>query len=62
MNLLEKMKAAGSIKVTTLNDSILFNEKDFVSTDIPIINVAFSGKLDGGIVSGITVAAGPSSH
>lgn len=60
--LLEKMKAAGSIKVTTLAESTLFNDKDLVTTSIPIINVAFSGRLDGGIVSGLTVAAGPSKH
>jgi RecA/RadA recombinase len=62
MSLLEKLKAAGSIKVTTLAESTLFNDKDLVSTPIPIINTAFSGRLDGGIVSGLTVAAGPSKH
>jgi RecA/RadA recombinase len=60
--LLEKMMGAGSIKVTTLADSTLFNDKDLTQTPIPIINVAFSGRLDGGIVSGLTVAAGPSKH
>lgn len=62
MSLLEKLKAAGSIKVTTLADSTLFNDKDLVPTDIPIINTAFSGRVDGGIVAGLTVAAGPSKH
>lgn len=62
MSILDKMKAAGSIKATTLAESSLFNEKDLVQTPIPIINAAFSGKLDGGIVSGLTVAAGPSKH
>lgn len=61
-SLLEKMKNAGSIKVTTLAESSLFNDKDMVRTAIPIINVAFSGRLDGGITSGLTVAAGPSKH
>lgn len=61
-SLLEKMKAAGSIKVTTLAESTFFNNKDSVSTAVPIINVAFSGKLDGGISSGLTVLAGPSKH
>ena len=60
--LLDKMIGAGSIKVTTLNESSLFNDKDLTQTMIPIINVAFSGRLDGGIVSGLTVAAGPSKH
>lgn len=61
-SLLDRMKAAGSLKVTTLDQSSLFNDKDLVSTPIPIINAAFSGELDGGIVSGLTVAAGPSKH
>jgi hypothetical protein len=58
--LLEKLKASGSIKVTTLAESALFNEKDFIPTSVPSINVAFSGRLDGGMVSGLTVLAGPS--
>lgn len=62
MSLLDRMKAAGSFKVTTLDDSILFHEKDLATTPIPIINVAFSGRLDGGIASGLTIAAGPSKH
>ena len=62
MSLLDKMKASGSIKATTLSASTFFNDKDVVQTPIPIINIAFTGALDGGIVSGITVAAGPSKH
>jgi RecA/RadA recombinase len=62
MSLLEKLKSAGSIKVTTLAESTLFNEKDIVPTSVPSINVAFSGKLDGGMVSGLTIVAGPSKH
>lgn len=61
-NLLERMKKAGSIKTVTLDESILFNEKDQVPTDVPIINLALSGKLDGGLVSGLTFLAGPSKH
>lgn len=60
--LLEKLKAAGSIKVTTLAESPLFNDKDFVPTAVPSINVAFSGRLDGGMCSGLTIVAGPSKH
>lgn len=62
MSLLEKLKAAGSIKVTTLAESQFFNEKDFIPTSVPIINAAFSGRLDGGMVSGLTILAGPSKH
>jgi RecA/RadA recombinase len=62
MGLMEKLSKAGSIKSTTLADSTLFNAKDLIQTKIPIINVAFSGTLDGGLVPGLTVVAGPSKH
>lgn len=56
------MRKAGSIKSTTLADSYLFNEKEFVPTRVPIINVALSGKTDGGLTNGLTFLAGPSKH
>ena len=62
MSLLEKLKAAGSVKATTLAESSFFNEKEFIPTRVPIINVALGGKLDAGLVSGLTVIAGPSKH
>ena len=33
-----------------------------VPTDVPMVNVALSGSIDGGITPGITVLAGPSKH
>lgn len=62
MSLMDKIRKAGSIKATSLKDSKLFNEKDMAPTDVPIINVALSGKLDGGLSSGLTFLAGPSKH
>lgn len=61
-SLLEKIRKSGSIKATTLSDSKLFNEKDMAPTSVPIINLALSGKLDGGLTSGLTFLAGPSKH
>lgn len=43
-----------------LSESDSFNQKDVISTEIPIINVAFSGDLNGGLLSGLTLLAGPS--
>ena len=43
-------------------ESKLFGEKDFVTTEVPMINVALSGSLNGGLTSGLTVLAGPSKH
>jgi RecA/RadA recombinase len=45
-----------------LTDSPIYNNKDVVRTRVPMINVAFSGKTDGGITSGLTIMAGPSKH
>ena len=58
--LLAKMLDAGSMPSSTLEDSIFFNEKEAVTTELPILNVAFSGRLDGGLTSGLTVFAGES--
>ena len=52
-SLMEKMKKSGTIKdVNTLQDSIYFNNKDCIPTDLPLLNVAFSGEIDGCIVTG----------
>ena len=63
MSLLERLKKAGSVKYSeTLSESKFFNEKDMIPTDVPIINMALSGKLDGGLTPGLTFLAGPSKH
>lgn len=63
MSLLEKLQKAGSIKQSTiLSQSTLFNEKDSIPTEIPIINLALSGNLNKGLSSGLTFIAGPSRN
>lgn len=63
MGLLDKLQKNSTIKETDiLTDSKLFNEKDNITTQVPMINVALSGKLDGGLTPGLTVFAGPSKH
>jgi RecA/RadA recombinase len=55
-------------KNTTIKDSEIlatskfFTKKDMIPTTVPAINVALSGRLDGGFVPGITMWAGPSKH
>jgi len=61
-SLLAKLKQAGAIKSETVADSNFFQPKDIAQTSIPIINIAFTGTLDGGLVSGLTTIAGPSKH
>jgi len=61
-DLMARLKKSGSIKSTQLSKSALFNAKDVIPTSVPMINVALSGRMDGGITSGLTVLAGPSKH
>ena len=61
MSLLEKMLKSGSIKgASILAKSTFFNAKESIPTDLPILNIAFSGSLDGGLLPGLTVVAGAS--
>ena len=63
MSILDKIKKNSSIKESAiLSKSKFFTEKDMIPTSIPIINVALSGKLDGGLTPGLTMWAGPSKH
>jgi RecA/RadA recombinase len=41
---------------------MLFKDKDVIPTSVPMVNVALSGDMDGGLSSGLTVLAGPSKH
>jgi RecA/RadA recombinase len=63
MSLLEKLKKSSTIKETSiLAKSEFFTEKDMIQTDVPMVNVALSGSLDGGLTPGLTMFAGPSKH
>lgn len=62
-SLLAKLKKNSKIKDTMeLSQSKFFGQKDQIKTDVPMVNVALSGRLDGGLTSGLTVLAGPSKH
>jgi RecA/RadA recombinase len=63
MSILEKIKKNSSIKESAiLSKSKFFTSKDMIPTAVPIINVALSGQLDGGLTPGLTMWAGPSKH
>jgi len=63
MSLLEKLKKNSTIKDSAiLSKSKFFTDKDMIPTAVPMINVALSGRLDGGITPGLTMWAGPSKH
>lgn len=63
MSILEKLKKNSRIKESDiLSESKFFTKKDMIPTAVPIINVALSGRLDGGLTPGLTMWAGPSKH
>jgi len=63
MSLKEKLIKNSTIAFTaTLEDSKIFTKKDVIPTTVPMINVALSGSIDGGMTPGLTMLAGPSKH
>jgi len=63
MGILDKLKKNSTIKESeVLSSSKFFTKKDMIQTTVPVINVALSGRLDGGFVPGLTMWAGPSKH
>ena len=61
MNVLDKIKKNNTIKESSvLKDSKFFTDKELVTTSIPVLNIALSGKIDGGFSSGLTMFAGVS--
>lgn len=63
MSVLSKLQKNSTIKETAiLSESKFFTKKDMIPTSIPVINIALSGRLDGGLTPGLTMWAGPSKH
>ena len=60
---MDKIKKNSRIKESNrLDKSEFFQHKEQCTTSVPMINVALSGQVDGGLSSGLTVIAGPSKH
>ena len=56
MSILSKLQKNSTIKDTAiLSESKFFTKKDMIPTAIPIINLALSGRLDGGLTPGLTM-------
>jgi len=63
MSIMDKLKKNSKVKQSSiLSESNFFNNKDMIPTDVPMINVALSGDMNGGLAPGLTVLAGPSKH
>ena len=63
MSLLDKLVKNSTIKLTAqLSESKVFGKKEMSQTPVPMVNVALSGDVDGGLSPGLLVLAGPSKH
>lgn len=54
------IKAIGNKNAAFIPDSEFYGERELITTDIPIVNVALSGSITGGLSSGLTIFAGAS--
>ncbi len=62
-SLASKILARSKLKNgSILTNATLINNTVFYPTNIPILNVALSGRIDGGLSGGMTQIAGPSKH
>lgn len=63
MSVLEKiLKNKNHDMGELISKSTYFKEMEMCPTAVPMINLALSGQLDGGLSDGMTVLAGPSRH
>jgi len=63
MSLLDKLVKNSTIKLTApIEESKVFGKKEMAPTSVPMVNVALSGRIDGGVSPGLLVLAGPSKH
>lgn len=59
--LLARLKKASGVKeASVLSNSFVLDERDEIETPVYALNIAFSGKLHGGFVSGLHLLAGSS--
>jgi len=63
MSLINRLIKNSTIEeASVLTESKVYGKKDMVMTHVPMVNVALSGSIDGGLTPGLTVLAGPSKH
>lgn len=62
-SLLDRIKKVTKVeKASVMSETEIFSDLDHIQTAVPIINIALSGDLEGGLTSGITAIAGKSKH
>jgi RecA/RadA recombinase len=62
-SLINRIKKNSKIEgVDLVSTSKILNEREVISTPVPILNLILNGKFNGGLESGVTTFAGPSKH
>ena len=61
-SIMDKLKKNSKLDSDIITKSKYYGKKDMSPTDVPMLNVALSGSVDGGLSPGVTVLAGPSKH
>lgn len=62
-SLLDKISKNSTIKASNvLSESKFFGRGTSTQTNLPVLNIALSGNLDGGLTSGLTQICGPTKH
>lgn len=62
-SLVSRMIKSSTVKLTnTMEKTDLYKGKRVISTNIPAINIALSGEIDGGFKGGVGIIGGPSRH
>ena len=62
-SLMEKLARNSTVKLTaSIMDSKVYCKKEMSPTPVPMVNVALSGRVDGGLTPGLLMLAGPSKH
>lgn len=61
-SIMDKLKKNSKLDSDIITKSKYYGKKEQASTDVPMMNVALSGSLDGGLSPGVTILAGPSKH
>ena len=63
MSLIDKIKKNSKIKAASvISESDVYHSAEEIVTNVPMINVALSGDLNGGFEPGLLTIAGPSKH
>lgn len=61
-SIMDKLKKNSKLDSEIITKSKYYGKKDMSPTDVPMLNVALSGSVEGGLSPGVTILAGPSKH